>query len=406
MPWKDETGGWCSGSIQIPNPNPGRVPRFNGDEWEDAPPATLANDLANLLQARHPNLDALSALSQVGVLHRDAEGQLGVATLGSLFSAQNLLDMIKTVDGANSGLDADLFRGQVAQVRSDQLDALAELSGTGVVQRTGPNTFSVGGGVDAATLGGVAPAGYQAADADLTGLAGLGGTGFVVRTGEGTFANRTINGTSGQIAVDPANGAAGNPTISIASDAAIPGTGGMKLPSGTTAQRPGSPAVGTTRYNTTDGAVEVFGPTSWGKISPAYGTWRTGNATNGDVSTPVSLFKDSNFADSDPAYVTHSDGVSLNPANGAFGVGEGMYLILVNVQLSSSKPTVDHEVQIRDVTSTPLVLCSRAFPHQANTQCLSVVASFAANSKLDVYVTAPNNFKFAAGTNVAIVRIG
>lgn len=41
-------------------------------------------------------------------------------------------------------------------------------------------------------------------------------------------------------------------------------TGGMFLPSGTTAQRPASPATGMMRFNTTTGLVEVYNGTSWG----------------------------------------------------------------------------------------------------------------------------------------------
>jgi hypothetical protein len=41
-------------------------------------------------------------------------------------------------------------------------------------------------------------------------------------------------------------------------------TGGLYLPSGTTAQRPVSPATGQMRFNTTTGSVETYNGTSWG----------------------------------------------------------------------------------------------------------------------------------------------
>jgi len=41
-------------------------------------------------------------------------------------------------------------------------------------------------------------------------------------------------------------------------------TGGLYLPSGTTAQRPASPATGQMRFNTTTSLVEVYNGTSWG----------------------------------------------------------------------------------------------------------------------------------------------
>lgn len=41
-------------------------------------------------------------------------------------------------------------------------------------------------------------------------------------------------------------------------------TGGLFLPSGTTAQRPASPVTGQMRFNTTTGLVETYNGTSWG----------------------------------------------------------------------------------------------------------------------------------------------
>ena len=40
-------------------------------------------------------------------------------------------------------------------------------------------------------------------------------------------------------------------------------TGGLYLPSGTTAQRPASPATGQMRFNTTTGSVEVYTGSTW-----------------------------------------------------------------------------------------------------------------------------------------------
>lgn len=40
-------------------------------------------------------------------------------------------------------------------------------------------------------------------------------------------------------------------------------TGGMYLPTGTTAQRPAAPATGMMRFNTTRGLVETYNGSSW-----------------------------------------------------------------------------------------------------------------------------------------------
>jgi len=56
-----------------------------------------------------------------------------------------------------------------------------------------------------------------------------------------------ILGTTNQIVVSISNNVA---TLSIANNPVLPGNAGVTIPVGTTAQRPGSPAAGTLRFNT------------------------------------------------------------------------------------------------------------------------------------------------------------
>ena len=51
----------------------------------------------------------------------------------------------------------------------------------------------------------------------------------------------------------------------IADDIVLSGTGALSMPDGTTGQRPGSPAAGMFRYNTTDGKFEGY-TDSWGEV--------------------------------------------------------------------------------------------------------------------------------------------
>jgi len=53
---------------------------------------------------------------------------------------------------------------------------------------------------------------------------------------------------------------AANGALSFADSA----TGGLFLPTGTTTQRPASPATGQIRFNTTTGSVETYNGSSWG----------------------------------------------------------------------------------------------------------------------------------------------
>jgi hypothetical protein len=59
---------------------------------------------------------------------------------------------------------------------------------------------------------------------DLAALEGLASTGFAVRTGTDAWAQRTITGTTNQINLSNGNGVSGNPTLTLSSTLAVPGT--------------------------------------------------------------------------------------------------------------------------------------------------------------------------------------
>ena len=93
-------------------------------------------------------------------------------------------------------------------------------------------------------------------------------------------------------------------TPAAVSDAANTSTGGLSLPSGTTAQRPSSPDTGETRMNTTQGSLEFYDGTSWlatnliptldsvtGNIVPGFSTDLTLSTTNATDSIDV-VFKE------------------------------------------------------------------------------------------------------------------
>ena len=72
----------------------------------------------------------------------------------------------------------------------------------------------------------------------------------------------------GTVEVNPVD-TASNVTVSVAAATGVlsyadSSTGGLFLPSGTTAQRPAAPATGQMRFNTTTGSVETYNGSSWG----------------------------------------------------------------------------------------------------------------------------------------------
>jgi len=73
---------------------------------------------------------------------------------------------------------------------------------------------------------------------------------------------RTLTGTANEIVITD-GGPTGAITLSISNDLILPGTNGLVVPVGTTAQRPVSPAVGTVRFNTDLNVLETWDGTEW-----------------------------------------------------------------------------------------------------------------------------------------------
>ena len=119
-----------------------------------------------------------------------------------------------------------------------------------------------------------------------------GGIWQVLGTGSGSVTQ--VNGTANQINV--VNNTT-TPTVSIVNNPILPGVGGVVVPSGTTAQRPGS-GNGTLRYNSDTATFEGYANGVWGSIttgtgvtSVATGTGLTGGpiTTTGTISIDTTV---------------------------------------------------------------------------------------------------------------------
>jgi len=177
--------------------------------------------------------------------------------------AQSTLQI--TLNAASGSLEA-ASNGMIAKTASNAVVARTMTSSTAGLSVTNGDGVA---GAPAFALTGVALA-----------VAGATGLGALALTSPTTVSTRTIFGTANQIAVTDGN-FVNSPVIAIASDAVLPGNGGIVIPVGTTGQR-GSSTLGNIRYNSTTGLFEGYNG-AWtafasgsGVTSVATGTGLTG----------------------------------------------------------------------------------------------------------------------------------
>lgn len=132
--------------------------------------------------------------------------------------------------------------GNLSSILDADLNAIAALSGTdGVLCKTAANTWALravsapAAGITVTNPRGIAGDITLALADDLAALENQSGTGLVARTANATYAQRTITGTTNQITVTNGNGVSGNPTLaldatlvaSLASDAKVLSESGL-----------------------------------------------------------------------------------------------------------------------------------------------------------------------------------
>jgi hypothetical protein len=103
----------------------------------------------------------------------------------------------------------------------------------------------------------------------------------ITASGLGDGGVTTVDIADGAVTAQKLDSAAVTPAA--VSDTANTSTGAFDIPTGTTAQRPGSPSTGYLRFNTTLDSTEIYDGTQWGKVSPLTPTLSsvTGTVFNG-----------------------------------------------------------------------------------------------------------------------------
>ena len=160
-----------------------------------------------------------------------------------------------------------------------------EAAGNGIVVKSSgvivPRTITASGSGLSVTNGdGVSGNPTIALSGLSAALASVSGTGLVNVVSGTTAGSVSILGTADQISVANGNASTGSPTISLASDAQMPGTGGMVIPKGTTAQQPAG-IDGQFRFNTSTSTFDGYASGSWRQFSLAGGVTSFSAGTTG-----------------------------------------------------------------------------------------------------------------------------
>lgn len=202
-----------------------------------ASPSQTYQYLTAIQTAALPNSRYLSSSTGIGLTNGGAQGPLTISLNGTSGS----------LEAASDGI--------VVKSSGVIIPRTLTASGTGI-------TVTNGSGVSGNPT--VALSGLPAA------LASASGTGLLNIVSGTSIGSVSILGTANQVTVANGNASAGSPTISIADNAILPGTGSMTIPRGTTAQQPGG-SDGQFRFNTTTSTFDGYAAGSWRQFSLAGG---------------------------------------------------------------------------------------------------------------------------------------
>ena len=308
--------------------------------------------MANIQITQLPSAGAITGTEAVPIVQNGVTVQTTTAAISASPSQPyQYLTVIQTPQLANSralsgGTGVGLVDGgaqSTLQITLNGASGSLEAAGNGIIAKTGsttvtPRTLSTtGNGISVTDGSGVSGNPTFQLTGIAAAIANASGTGMLAIVGGSTIAGRQITGTADQIDVANGNGS-GNPTLSIASNAVLPGTESVTIPAGTTAQRPSPATNGDIRYNTSLQRFEAYVNGGWqtvgsgdGTISSVAGTIGQISVANGTTMPTVSIYENPTLPGTQ--YVTLPSGTTATrpdtPINGmlrystTFGLFEG-----------------------------------------------------------------------------------
>jgi hypothetical protein len=178
-------------------------------------------------------------------------------------------------DGGAQGLFNITTTGALASLVGSGTGFQVKTSSTAITSRS---IATSGSGVTVANGGGVSGNPTISLTGQVLNLANLSANGLMTITTAGALSATAITGVANQTSVTNGDAVAGAPTVGLASDPIIPGTGAVQIPSGTTAEQPAG-VDGKIRYNISDGAYEGYSAGAWRQFSLSGGVTQVNTGT-------------------------------------------------------------------------------------------------------------------------------
>lgn len=207
---------------------------------------------------------------------------------------------LSITDGGAQGLFNITTTGALLSLVNSGTGFQVKTSATAI---TGRSIATSGVGLSIADGDGIAGNPTITLAGQVLNLANLSANGLMVITTAGALSATSILNVADQTAVYNADGTTGNPTIGLASNPIIPGTGSILIPVGTTGQRPAG-VDGKIRYNSTEGAYEGYSTGAWRQFSLSGGVTLvdTGTGLTGGPITATGTISIANTAVTAAAY--------------------------------------------------------------------------------------------------------
>jgi hypothetical protein len=170
---------------------------------------------------------------------------------------------LSITDGGAQGLFNITTTGALLSLVNSSTGFQVKTSSTAI---TGRSIATSGVGLSTANGDGIAGNPTITLAGQVLALANLSANGLMTITSAGALSATQIASVADQTAVFNADGTTGSPTIGLASNPTIPGTGAILIPVGTTGQRPAG-VSGKIRYNNSDNAYEGYSAGAWRQFS-------------------------------------------------------------------------------------------------------------------------------------------